>query len=83
MKRLLPILIGFVVLLGMQQAQAWNPEHLKEFKETNTCPNCNLQGAKLQDANLKEADLRGVDLGEADLQGAKLFQANLKGAFFG
>ena len=58
MKRLLPVLMGFVVLLGMQQAQAFDPEHLKRLKETNKCPYCDLQGADLQEREIW--DLMGI-----------------------
>ena len=60
MKRLLPILMGLVVLLGMQQAQAFDPEDLKRFKETNSCPECDLQGANLENAFLQAADLQAA-----------------------
>ena len=66
MKRLLPVLMGFVVLLGMQQAQAFDPEHLKRLIEANKCQSCDLRGANLIGANLSGADLR-----KADLEGAR------------
>jgi len=96
MKRfLLPILMGFVVLLGIQQAQAFDREDLKRLKETNKCVNCdlsrtqfigaNLEGANLRGANLvgaiiQKANLRGANLENANLQGANLYGTNLRGA---
>ena len=72
MKRfLLPILFGFVVLLGMQQAQAFDPEHLKRLIEANKCQSCDLRGANLIGANLYEANISGADLRKADLEGAR------------
>ena len=57
MKRLLPVLMGFVVLLGMQQVQAFDPEHLKRLKETNKSPYCDLQRANLSEALLDSKGL--------------------------
>ena len=83
MKRLLPVLMGFVVLLGIQQAQAYDPIHLKSLKETNQCRDCDLQGALLPGANLERTNLqrtnlRGADLRDANLQDADLRRANLR-----
>ena len=71
MKRLLRVLIGFVVLLGMQQVQAFDPEHLKRLKETNKSPYCDLQGADLQEANLQDAKLSEALLDSKGLAIAK------------
>ena len=54
--------MGFVVLLGMQQARAWNPLDLRKLKETKECiqggaSRCDLRGADLRWANLEEAKL--------------------------
>ena len=82
MKRLLPVLMGFVVLLGMQQAQAFDPEHLKRLKETNKCPRCDLQGTDLQGADLRNAKLQGADLSMArPAMVASSGEARLTGAF--
>ena len=62
--------MGFVVLLGMQQVQAFDPEHLKRLKETNKSPYCDLQDAKLQRANLSEALLDSKGLAIAKTSGA-------------
>ena len=75
MKRLLPVLMGVVGLLSMQQAQAFDPEHLKRLKETNKCPYCDLQGA-----DLHEAYLRGAKLSEALLDSKGLAIAKTSGA---
>jgi len=82
MKRLLPVLMGFVVLLGMQQAQAFDPEDLKRLKETNECRQCDLQGANLQGTNLFGADLIGANLEGAKLRAADLQEADLMGTNF-
>ena len=68
-----------------QKTSTYNPEHLKRLKETNTCPNCDLQGAPLWGADLIGADLIGANLQEAnliraDLRSAKFKGANLQGA---
>ena len=81
MKRLLTVLMSFVVLLlCIQETSAFDPDHLQRLKETNQCPRCDLQGADLYEANLQAADLRGADLRGADLRGADLRKANLQGA---
>ena len=80
MKRLLRVLIGFVVLLGMQQVQAFDPEHLKRLKETNKSPYCDLQGADLQEANLQDAKLQRANLSEALLDSKGLAIAKTSGA---
>ena len=68
--------MGFVVLLGMQQAQAFDREDLKRLKETNKCPKCNLQGANLKGANLEYVNLQGANLWKSNLRGANLEAAN-------
>ena len=78
MKRfLLPVLIAGVVLLGMQQAQAFDPEDLKKLKKTNSCKICNLEGANLSNTYLSGAVLSGADLRDADLRKANLFEVDL------
>ena len=51
-------------------ASAFNPDDLQKLKNTNSCVQCNLQGANLQDANLQDADLRDAVLRDARLIGA-------------
>ena len=75
MRKFLPILIAGVLLLGMQQAQAFDPLDLKRLKETKKCNDCNLSGVNLTNANLKGANFKG-----ANLRGAKFQRANLMGA---
>ena len=48
------------MLLGMQQAQAWNPLDLRKLKETKQCVQ-GEGGADLRWANLEDANLKGVD----------------------
>ena len=52
----------------MQQAQAYDHEHLKLFKETNKCPTCRLGGADLQDAKLQRGHIQDANFQGANLQ---------------
>ena len=66
-------------------ASAFNPDDLQKLKDTNSCVQCNLQGANLQgvnlqDANLQDADLRGATLWDANLQDVDLSSAVLRDA---
>jgi len=72
--------MGFVVLLGMQQAQAFDREDLKRFKWNNSCPKYDLKGASLWDAKLQKANLQGANFQWANLQGVNLQYAKLQGA---
>ncbi|MDC0190212.1 hypothetical protein OAJ77_03165 [Rhodospirillales bacterium] len=60
MKRLLPVLTGFVVLFGIQQAQAFDPKDLMRYIYTNKCPSCVLRFANLEKTNVEGAYLRGA-----------------------
>jgi len=53
-------------------AGAYDPKHLKQLKETDQCPKCDLE-----EAYLRGAYLEYVTLWKANLKGA-----NLKGATF-
>jgi uncharacterized protein YjbI with pentapeptide repeats len=71
---------GLIALLSASSfAESYNPIHLKQLRDTNKCPGCNLKGADLR-LNLEGADLRGTDLRGADLKGANLKQADLENA---
>jgi uncharacterized protein YjbI with pentapeptide repeats len=71
---------GFTVLLSASTvAESYNPLHLRQLRDTNKCPGCNLKGADLR-LNLEGADLRGTDLRGADFKGANLKQADLENA---
>ena len=64
MKRLLPVLMGLVVLfLGIQETYAYDSSSLQRLKRTHKCPHC-----LLQEASFLEADLRGADFYRANLQ---------------
>ena len=58
----------------------YNPEALQRLRETNKCPDCDLQGANLRTASLEGAKLQGADLQGADLSYAKLMGVNLSNA---
>ena len=86
----LTCLIGSMVTGQVQSARAEKPEHLKRFKQTRICTNCNLKkanlenapltGAFLRETNLKEANLEGADLRFAILRKVNLKKANLTNA---
>ena len=61
-------------------ASAFDPADLKKLKDTNSCVQCNLQGANPQDANLSIAFLRGAILWDANLQDVDLSSAVLRDA---
>ena len=61
-------------------ASAFDPDDLQKLKDTNSCVQCNLQGANLQDANLRGANLRGATLWDANLQDVDLSSAVLRDA---
>ncbi|MEM1241599.1 MAG: pentapeptide repeat-containing protein [Cyanobacteria bacterium P01_H01_bin.26] len=66
------------------------PEHERQLRDTNICPDCDLRGSNLAEENLSNANLRGANLSNAiltranlsnaDLRGADLREADLKGA---
>jgi len=61
-------------------AGAYDPKHLKQLKETDQCPKCDLKGAYLEGANLSKANLNGANLRGAYLEYVTLWKANLEGA---
>lgn len=87
MKRLIPFVVFFFVLVGASwQVAAVNSDDLKKLKAHNACKSCDLSGANLIEsnltgANLFGANLSGVDLSGANLVGAKVGEANLSGAY--
>ncbi|UBF23888.1 pentapeptide repeat-containing protein [Kovacikia minuta CCNUW1] len=76
--------LGTTVILTLMAlastVAAANPSHLRQLRNTNACPGCDLSGADLRGWNLRNADLRGADLSNADLRGADLNGADLRGA---
>jgi uncharacterized protein YjbI with pentapeptide repeats len=74
-------------LLLAAPMRAENPEHIKQLRETNRCPGCDLSRveltgtmvieADLSGANLQGANLSATDLREVFLEGSNLTQANL------
>lgn len=65
---------GFIITFAAD-AQAANPQHLRQLIATKQCQECDLSGA-----GLVRADLRGANLRGANLSGANLSRANLSGA---
>lgn len=61
-------------------AGAYDPKHLKQLKETDQCPKCDLEEAYLRGAYLRGAYLEYVTLWKANLEGAYLEGANLSKA---
>ena len=72
MRKILAVLVGIVVLFGVQQAEAFDPQDLKRLLETKSCPKCNLRGADLRYSHLERAYVLG-----ANLEGADLYQEGL------
>ena len=60
-------------------ASAFNPDDLQKLKDTNSCVQCNLQGANLRGAFLRGANLQDVDLSSAVLRDARLIGAIMNG----
>ncbi len=60
-------------------ASAFNPDDLQKLKDTNSCVQCNLQGANLQGVNLQDANLQDADLRGANLRDARLIGAIMNG----
>lgn len=78
-----PFLLGvalFSTLWICPVAQAENPEHLKQLMKSQSCPNCDLQGADLSAMNLRNANLAGANLTGTNLNLADLTAANLSNA---
>jgi uncharacterized protein YjbI with pentapeptide repeats len=63
-------------------AHGENAEHVKQLKETGSCPSCDLTDADLVMVQAEKADLRQADARHANLYGANLRGANLTGAKF-
>ena len=78
--------MGLLMLFGVQQVEAFDPEDLKRlfvikpWAFSNSCPACDLQAAYLRGADLEYAYLREANFRHAKLQGADLWKANLEGA---
>lgn len=73
--------IGLAGLVGVGTlARAENPDQVRQLLQTNTCENCDLQGANLMGLDLTEADLRGANLQGAQLTHSVLMRADLTGA---
>ena len=60
-------------------ASAFNPDDLQKLKNTNSCVQCNLQGANLQGVNLQDANLQDAVLRDAVLRDARLIGAIMNG----
>jgi len=65
------LILALALILPLS-VEAYDPKHLKQLKETDQCPKCDLEGAYLRGAYLEY-----VTLWKANLKGA-----NLKGATF-
>ena len=51
--------------VSAKKSTTYNPEHLKRLKETNKCPECDLQGANLRRAFLPETNFENANLSGA------------------
>jgi len=69
-----------LVISGVAQVRAANPDQVKQFRETLKCAGCDLTDANLVGTAAAGADLRGANLTGANLQHAQLRGANLEGA---
>lgn len=78
MSKAVLVTVSFFVSLSLAApANSYKPTDLRQLKETNRCPGCDLRDADLQGANLKGADLKGADLKRTNLRGANLDSADL------
>lgn len=59
------------------QAGQYNPDQLKQFEQTNTCKNCDLQHASMAGITHNKANLEGSDLRGVQAHGANFIEANL------
>ena len=76
-----PGLVAAMLVTGWAApASAFDPAHVAQLLETNSCVGCNLQEADLVRANLDHADLAGANLEGARLVGASLICADLAGS---
>lgn len=78
------LILALALILPLS-VEAYDPKHLKQLKETDQCPKCDLEGAYLRGAYLEyvtlwKANLEGAYLEGAYLEGANLSKANLNGA---
>jgi len=71
-----------VILLSLStpKIDAFSPDDLLKFKQTNRCPNCDLNSADLNDRDMRGADLTGANLSGADLSSANMSDAWLSRA---
>jgi len=76
-------LLGFcaaIVLALAANVFAANDDHLRQLRETGSCPGCDLTDALIGTVGLDGADLSGANLSNAVLYAASLRGANLTGA---
>ncbi|MCL7489099.1 MAG: pentapeptide repeat-containing protein [Desulfobulbaceae bacterium] len=88
---ILVVLLLAAPVFSFSQAASPRPEveeNVRQLREKNSCPGCDLAGAILHRGNFTGADLEGANLAGAQLNlanlaGANLRDANLQGASFG
>lgn len=76
---------GFLIILIVDVAHAFDPIALQQLKKTKSCESCDLveadlNGLDLTGANLVDSDLTSANLSHANLTNADLNGANLVGA---
>ena len=69
-------LIGSVGQIGLSFDRA----AVEQLRRTNSCQECDLYKANLDNLNLTNADLQGANLKRAKFRKATLYGANLTGA---
>jgi uncharacterized protein YjbI with pentapeptide repeats len=74
------IFIVVAVASGSFEADAADPNEVRQLLETKSCEGCDLSNADLHGQNLYEADLTGANLRDANLSDATLTNAVLNGA---
>jgi len=76
-------LAGALALSGVALlARGENAEHVKQLKETGSCPGCELTNANLVNVQAEKGDLQNANARYANLYGANFKGANLTGADF-
>ncbi len=78
MKKTVLIVAMLIAVAG--RIEAFDPAHLKKLLATNSCPGCDLSGAKLSNKDLRKANLEGANLQGVKLVFTKFDEANLRGA---
>jgi len=78
MKKIFSFLVIALVLSGTSIYAGGDEE--EQLLNTNSCVNCDLSNARLEEADLRKADFSGAKLYRANMEYADLRGANFTGA---